>query len=73
VDGAGEALFRLGDPETVTFWRSSAKSFQAIPFLRNGVAEHFGFTEKEIALAVDRTQASRFTLKLPRECLIKSD
>lgn len=51
VDGDGETLFSLGDPETVTFWRSSAKSFQAIPFLRNGAAERFGFTEKEIALA----------------------
>ena len=51
VSGAGETLFSLGDPETVTFWRSSAKSFQAIPFLTSGAAEAFGFTEKEIALA----------------------
>jgi L-asparaginase II len=51
VSGAGETLFSLGNPETVTFWRSSAKSFQAIPFLKNGVAERFGFSEKEIALA----------------------
>jgi L-asparaginase II len=51
VDGTGETLFRLGDPETVTFWRSSAKSFQAIPFLRNGTAERFGFSDQEIALA----------------------
>ena len=51
VSGAGETLFSLGNPETVTFWRSSAKSFQAIPFLRNGAAKRFGFSEKEIALA----------------------
>ncbi len=51
VSGAGETLFSLGNPETVTFWRSSAKSFQAIPFLKNGAAERFGFSEKEIALA----------------------
>ena len=51
VSGEGETLFALGNPETVTFWRSSAKSFQAVPFLKNGVAEAFGFSEKEIALA----------------------
>lgn len=51
VKGAGETLFRLGDPETITFWRSSAKAFQAIPFLTSGAAENFGYEEKEIALA----------------------
>ncbi len=51
VSGDGETLFSLGNPEFVTFWRSSAKAFQAIPFLRSGAAEKFGFTEKEIALA----------------------
>ena len=51
VDGDGKMLHSLGNPETVTFWRSSAKAFQAIPFLRNGAADRFGYTEKEIALA----------------------
>lgn len=51
VDGEGKTVFSLGNPETVTFWRSSAKSFQAIPVLTSGAAERFGFSEKEIALA----------------------
>jgi len=51
VSGEGETVFALGNPETVTFWRSSAKSFQAIPFLKGGAADRFGFSEKEIALA----------------------
>jgi L-asparaginase II len=51
VDGDGKTLFSLGNPDTVTFLRSSAKPFQAIPFLLSGAAERFGFTEKEIALA----------------------
>ena len=51
VDGAGETLFSLGDPEFVTFFRSSAKPFQALPFLTSGAADRFSFTEKEIALA----------------------
>ena len=51
VDGGGETLYSLGNPEAVTFWRSSAKAFQAIPFLTGGAAGQFGYTDKEIALA----------------------
>ena len=51
IDGDGKEIFKLGDPETVTFWRSAAKSFQALPLITSGGAEYFGFSEKEIALA----------------------
>lgn len=51
VDGEGEVIASLGDPETVTFFRSSAKPFQALPFLTSGAADRYGFSEKEIALA----------------------
>lgn len=51
VDGAGARIAAVGDPETVTFFRSSAKPFQAIPFVMSGAAERFGFLETEIALA----------------------
>lgn len=51
VDGDGETLYSLGDSETVTFWRSSAKAFQAMPFLTSGAADKFGFTVAEISLA----------------------
>jgi L-asparaginase II len=51
VDGDGEVVCSLGNPETVTFMRSAAKPFQAIPFLMSGAAESFGLIEREIALA----------------------
>ena len=51
VDSNGEMLFYVGAPETVTFLRSSAKPFQALPLLVSGAADHFGFTDKEVALA----------------------
>jgi L-asparaginase II len=51
VDGNGRTLAHLGTPDTVTYLRSSAKPFQAIPLLTSGAADRFGFTEKEIALA----------------------
>ncbi|MDX6614419.1 MAG: hypothetical protein QOD75_3605 [Blastocatellia bacterium] len=51
VDPDGHVLAQLGVPGTVTFLRSSCKPHQAIPLLSSGAADHFGFTEKEIAVA----------------------
>ena len=51
VDGDGKIVAQLGAPETVTYLRSSAKPHQALPLIVSGAADHFGFTEKEIALA----------------------
>src|SRR5258705_9088325 len=51
VDGQGQLVAHLGDPATVTFLRSSAKPFQAIPLVASGAADRFGLTEEEIAIA----------------------
>ncbi|MBC7796739.1 MAG: asparaginase [Pyrinomonadaceae bacterium] len=51
VNGDGETVCELGEPETVTFLRSSAKPFQTVSFLLSGAAERFGFSMREIALA----------------------
>src|SRR2546421_6452239 len=51
VDGQGKMVTSIGAPETVTFIRSSGKPFQAIPLVASGAADHFGFTEQEIAIA----------------------
>jgi L-asparaginase II len=51
MDGDGQTIASLGDPEMITFWRSAAKPFQAIPFILSGAPERFGFLEDEIALA----------------------
>lgn len=51
VDGDGNRIASVGEPETVTFFRSASKPFQALPFLTSGAAEQFGFTDDEIALA----------------------
>jgi L-asparaginase II len=47
----GHIAGHIGAPECVTFFRSSAKPFQAIPLLTSGAADHFGFTDEEVALA----------------------
>jgi L-asparaginase II len=51
VDSHGKLLASYGDPDTVTFLRSSAKPFQVLPFVERRGVEHFGFSEKELALA----------------------
>ena len=51
VDSQGALLHSYGDPHTVAFLRSSAKPFQALPFVERLGVEHFGFTPKELALA----------------------
>lgn len=50
VDSKGKLIYYKGDPYFVTFLRSSAKPFQAIPLITSGVAKEFGFTKKEIAI-----------------------
>jgi len=47
----GNIVAYLGAPEDVTYLRSSAKPLQALPLLISGAAEHFGFTDQEVALA----------------------
>jgi L-asparaginase II len=71
LDGAGSEVARLGDPETITFIRSSAKPFQAIPFLLSGAAERFDFTESEVALACASHSGEEMHTKIAAKMLEK--
>lgn len=51
VDGDGRLVAHTGEPETVTYLRSSGKPFQALPLLTSGAADRFGFDEAELAIA----------------------
>ncbi|MBC7877473.1 MAG: asparaginase [Anaerolineales bacterium] len=51
VDSNGRLLHSYGDPYGVAFLRSSAKPFQALPFVERGGVEHFNFTQRELSLA----------------------
>jgi L-asparaginase II len=51
LDGEGKTVAEAGDPDTVTFYRSSCKFLQAMPLIISGAADAFGYTEPEIALA----------------------
>jgi L-asparaginase II len=51
VDHAGRLVAESGEPALVTFWRSAAKPFQALPLVQDGAAARFGFDSRELALA----------------------
>lgn len=51
VDNEAQLLASSGSPVTLTYFRSSAKPFQALPVVTLGAADRFGFTEEELALA----------------------
>ena len=50
VDSSGRLLAGLGDSKVITFLRSSAKPFQALPFIERGGDQVFHLTSKEVAL-----------------------
>lgn len=51
VDPGGRIVARSGKPELVTFLRSAAKPFQAIPLVADGAVERFNITSQQLALA----------------------
>jgi len=50
MDSRGQSLASHGSPETITYLRSSAKPFQALPLIESGGAKYWAFTPKEIAI-----------------------
>jgi len=71
VSGDGKIIAQLGNPEMVTFFRSSAKPFQVIPFLTSCAAESFGFSEREIALACGSHSGEKFHIETVEKMLEK--
>ncbi len=50
ADRNGQLLAHAGNPEYVTYPRSSLKPFQALPLAEQGGAKHFGLTGEEIGI-----------------------
>jgi L-asparaginase II len=50
VDATGNLVASYGDPQTITFLRSSAKPFQGLPLIEHGGRAFFDLTPREIAL-----------------------
>jgi L-asparaginase II len=50
VDENGKVIYRAGNPEHMTFLRSAAKPFQAIPAMKRSIDDVYGLTGQETAL-----------------------
>ncbi len=50
ADRSGRLLAWVGDPQAVTFLRSSAKPFQALPLVEGGGLDAYGLTPRQLAL-----------------------
>lgn len=50
VNHRGEVLAHAGDPQAMTFTRSTIKAFQALPLLQSGGADALGWGAPELAL-----------------------
>ncbi len=51
VDSEGAAVLSIGDVDRRVFPRSAVKALQALPLLERGIADKYGLTDEEIALA----------------------
>jgi len=71
VNGEGQLIAHAGDPEFVTFWRSAAKPFQALPLVEDGVADHFGLGREDLALACASHSSEPAQVALVRDFLKK--
>jgi L-asparaginase II len=50
VNPQGQTVAGVGDPELVTYLRSSAKPFQALPFMQEHGDDFFGLSPQEVAI-----------------------
>jgi len=50
VDAQGRLVYSMGDPQTVTYLRSTAKPFQVLPFVEMGGPDTFNLTDEELAV-----------------------
>ena len=52
VNCAGEIVYSVGNAHLPMFWRSAAKPFQALPFVKNGGLETYNISQEELAVLV---------------------
>ncbi|MFF2154517.1 asparaginase [Paenibacillus chitinolyticus] len=72
VDEKGRILYSAGDPEHLTFLRSAAKPFQALPVMKRKVDEVYGLTGQEAALFSASHRGERFHIDALESMLLKT-
>lgn len=71
VNSQGKILKEAGNGKLPMFWRSAAKPFQALAFVKNGGLEQYGLTQRELALLVSSHSGEDFHVELVRGILAK--
>ncbi len=71
VNCEGKIIGSVGNPDLTMFWRSAAKPFQALPFVKNGGPEKYNITEEELALLVSSHSGEENHVALVRGILAK--
>ncbi|WP_077713723.1 asparaginase [Desulforamulus ferrireducens] len=71
TDRDGREAFSLGNPNHVTYWRSAAKPFQALPLLEHQVVEKFNLSGPELALFASSHGGEEQHLAVLRQLLAK--
>lgn len=72
VDAGGRLRAYAGDPEGVTFFRSSAKPLQALPLVDDGAVERYGLTLEELALCCGSHSGSAAHTRVAERILEKA-
>ncbi|WP_346899690.1 asparaginase [Clostridium sp. UBA7503] len=60
VNEDGRVIYSIGDPEFVTYMRSSAKPIQAIPLIKRGIDIKYNLSDKEITVMTGSHRAESF-------------
>ncbi len=71
VNTKGEIVYSVGDAKKPMFWRSAAKPFQALPFVRGGGVEQYGITEEELAFLISSHNGEEKHVELARSIFEK--
>ena len=71
VNAEGKLLSSVGDVEQYVFMRSSAKPLQLIPLIESDAADHFRFTDSELAVMMASHSGESFHVEAVRSILAK--
>ncbi len=68
-DNKGTVLYYCGDPEMITFSRSSAKAFQFLPVYESGATKRFGHSLQQTAIMLGSHNGSQLHQKVAKSNL----
>lgn len=71
INASGQILYELGNPQHVTFARSTAKLLQVVPLIELGAADYYGFTSAEIAVMCASHNGEREHVQTVKSILTK--